>query len=172
MVLCAVIKQIIVGDGDGPAFFETFNLGIIAETGVLRGEGAVGTSGEPSIAQGTGGDDGDSSEATGEFVLEEAIFGPGIEAVEDNGFLTGRDEVLSLGNGLAADPILAFGGADHLAEFFFTAAIRGALNAAFGHFGIDHVAKVNFGEAHRGEIVDDYGFAAAGHADDGENIEI
>lgn len=172
MVLCAVIKQIIVGDGDGPAFFETFNLGIIAETGVLRGEGAVGTSGEPSIAQGTGGDDGDGGETTREFVLKEAIFGPRIEAVEDDGFLTGRDEIFSLGDGLAADPILAFGGADHLAEFFFTAAIRGALDAALGHFGIDHVAKVNFGEAHRGEIVDDYGFAAAGHADDGENIEI
>lgn len=172
MVLCAVIKQIIVGDGDGAAFFETFNLRIIAETGVFGGEGAVGASGKPSIAQGTGGDDGDGGEATGEFVLEEAIFGPGIETVEDDGFLTGRDEIFSLGNGLAADPILTFGGADHLAKFFFAAAIRGALNAALGHFGVNHVAKVNFRQAHRGEIVDDYGFAAASHADNGENIEI
>lgn len=172
MALCAVVKQIIVGNGDRAALFKTFDFRIIAKTGVFGGKGAVGASGEPGIAQGTGGDDGDGGEAAREFVLKEAIFGPGIEAVENDGFLARRDEIFGFGDGLATDPILTFGGANHLAELLFAAAVRGAFDATFGHFGVDHIAKVNFGETHRGKIVDDYGFATASHTNNSENIEI
>ncbi len=172
MVFCAVIEQIIVGDSDRTAFFETFNLGVIAKTSIFGGKGAFWASSKSAVTQGAGGNDGDSGEATRKFMLKEAIFGPGIEAVEDNGFLAGRDEILGFGDGLAANPIFAFGSTNHFAEFFFATAIRGTLDAAFGHFGIDHVAKVNFWNAHRGEIVNNYGFTTTGHTDDGENVKI
>lgn len=105
-------------------------------------------------------------------MLKKAIFGPGIETIENDGLLTSRDEVFGFGDSLTADPVLAFGGADHFAEFFFAAAIRGTFDTTLGHFGINHIAKVNFGQAHRGEIVNYYGFAAPSHANDGENVEV
>lgn len=49
MVFCAVVEQIIVGDGDGTTFFETLDFGIITKTGVFRSERALGASGEPGI---------------------------------------------------------------------------------------------------------------------------
>lgn len=105
-------------------------------------------------------------------MLEDAVFSPGIEAVEDDALLASRDEVLGFGDGLAGDPILAFSGADHFAEGFLTFTVRGALDTTFGHFAVDHAAKVDFGDATFGEIVDGDGFATARHSDDGKNFDV
>lgn len=80
-------------------------------------------------------------------MLESAIFGPRIESVEHNAFLPGFDQVFGFGDGLACHPIVAFGFTDHFAEGLFAFAVNGALDATFGHFLINHIAKVNLGEA-------------------------
>ncbi len=172
MVFCAIIEQIVVGNSDRTAFFKAFDFGIVAKTGIFRGKRAFGASCEPSVTQGTGSDNGDGCETAWKFVLEEAILGPGIEPVEYDGFLACRDEVFGFGYSLATNPIFAFSGADHFAEFFFATAVRGTFDATFGHFGVDHITKVDLGDSHGGEAVDDYGFTATGHTDNGENVEI
>lgn len=103
-------------------------------------------------------------------MLEGAILGPRIESVEHNALLAGSNEVFGFSEGLAADPIFAFGFADHFAESAFAFAIESALDATFGHLFINHVAKMDFRNALSGEIIDDDRFAAATHADDGENL--
>lgn len=172
MVFCAIIEQIVVGNSDRTTFFKAFDFGIIAKTGIFGGKRAFGASCKPSVTQGTGSDNSDSRETAWKFVLEEAILGPGIESVKDDGFLACRDEVFGFGYSLATNPIFAFGGADHFAEFFFAATVRGTFDAAFGHFGVNHITKVDLGDSHGGEVVDDYGFTATGHTDNGENVEI
>ncbi len=103
---------------------------------------------------------------------ESAIFGPRIEAVEDDAFLAGVDEIFGFSNGLTCYPVMTFGFADHFAKGFFAFAISGALNTAFFHFAVNHVAKMNFGKALRGEKIDGDGFAATAHANDGEDFEV
>lgn len=135
-------------------------------------ERTVGAVGDAFIAEFFRGEDGDGDEGSREFVLEGAIFGPGIEAIEDDAFLTSGDEVFGLGDSLFADPVFAFGFANHFAEGFFALAIRGAFDATFGHFAINHVAEVDLGVALFGEKVDGDRFAGAGHAENGKNFEI
>ncbi len=103
-------------------------------------------------------------------MLENFVFGPRIDSIEDNTFLTGGDKIFNFGNGLAYDPILAFGGTDHFAELFFARTVRSAFDAAFLHFLINHTAKVNFRDASFGEIINGDGFAAATHTDDGKDL--
>lgn len=84
--------------------------------------------------------------------------------------MAGGDEVVDFGDGLANDPILAFGGADHFAELAL--AVRGDGDAAFFHFAVNHIAEVNFGDAAAGDIVYSDGFAGAAHTDNGDNFEV
>lgn len=103
-------------------------------------------------------------------MFKKFIFGPGVETIEDDSFLAGCDEVLSFGDGLAADPIVAFGFANFFAEFAL--GFWSDLNAAFLHFFVKEAAEVDFGETAFGEVIDDDGFTSAGHADDGEKFDV
>ena len=171
MLDVAIIEDVVVGHGDRGAFFEFFDFAVVAGADFLGVEGAFGAVGDAIVAEGAGGDDGDDGEFVAwEGVFEGAVFGPRIEAVEDDAFLAGGDEIVDFGDGLADDPILAFGGADHFAEFAL--AVRGDGDAAFVHFAVDHVAEVDFGGAATGEVVDGDGFAGAAHADDSDDFEI
>ncbi len=163
-----VVDDVMIGDGDGAAFFHFFDFAVVAFADGVSVKGALGTFGDAFIAEGFRGDDGDNGQSAGEFMLEGAIFGPRIDAVDDDLLLTGSDEVFSFGDSLASNPILTFGRADHFAKGFFAFAVRGAFDATFGHFLINHVAEVDLGETLAGEIVDSNGFASAAHADDGD----
>ncbi len=105
-------------------------------------------------------------------MLNGAIFSPGIEPVEHNAFLPGFDEVFSVCDGLLRYPVFAFGLANHFAKGFFAFAVGSAFDATFGHFLINHVAKMNLGYATSGKIIYGDGFAAASHADDGEKFNV
>ncbi len=133
-------------------------------------KGAVGAAGDALVTESFGGDEGDKSEDAGEFVLEDFVFGPGIDAVEDDAFLAGGDEIFDFGDDLADDPIFAFGLANHFAKFAF--AIRSDGDIAFLHFFVNHAAKVDFWYATFGEIINSDRFATAAHADDGDDFDI
>lgn len=105
-------------------------------------------------------------------MFESFIFGPRINAVENDALLAGGDEVFGFGDSLTDDPIGAFRFANHLAEVFFAFAIWSAFNTALFHFFIDHAAKINFGDGVFGEIINDNGFAAAAHTDDSEDLDV
>ena len=105
-------------------------------------------------------------------MFESFIFGPRIDAVENDALLAGGDEIFGLGDSLTNDPVGAFGFANHLAEMLFAFAIRSTFNAAFFHFFIDHAAKINFGDRVFGEIINNNGFAAAAHTDDSEDLGV
>lgn len=144
---------------------------VIAFAGGLAVKGADGASSEACITNIAGGDDGDDSKlVAGEFTLEGFVFGPGIEAVENDALLAGFDEVIYLGDDLANDPVVAFFFADLLAEDFFV--FWGDFDAAFSHFFKVHATKVGFGDAAVGKIVDSDGFTSTGHADDGEKFDV
>lgn len=153
VVLGTVVEEEVVGDGDGAAFFEVFDFGVVAFLGVFRFEGALGAIRDTVVAERAGSDDGDDGHLAGEFVAEDFVFGPGIEAVEDDALLAGIDEVFRFGDRLADDPVGAFFGADFFAEGAFAVAIRGALDAAFFHFFVNHAAEVDFRHAAFGEII-------------------
>lgn len=103
-------------------------------------------------------------------MLESFVFGPRIDAVKDDAFLAGGDEIFGLGNGLANYPILAFGLANHFAEF--TLVVGAVFDAAFFHFFVNHTTKVDFGNAVLGKIVNGDGFAGTAHTDDGDNLDV
>lgn len=128
--------------------------------------------GEAVVAKSSWGDDGDGDDLARKFVFDGFVFGPRVETIENNTLLAGSDKIFGFGDGLARDPIFALGFANHFAEGFFTFAVGGAFDATFGHFLINHAAHVDFGSAVLGKIVDDDGFAATGHADDGEDFDV
>lgn len=103
-------------------------------------------------------------------MLEELVFGPGIDTVKDDALLAGRDEVFDLGNDLADDPVGAFGLTNLFAEVFLVFGVD--FDTAFLHFFENHAAKVDFGVAEIGEVVDGDRFAAATHADDGDDFYV
>lgn len=166
----AVVEDVVVGHGDGGAFLEAFDFAEVAVADFGGGEGALGAMGEALVAEAFRNDDGDRGEQAGELVLKKLILSPRIETVEDDAFLAGRDEVFGFGDGLATDPIVAFGIANHLAEL--TLGLGGDFDAAFFHFFVEHAAEVDFGHAAFSEEVDDRGFAAAAHAKNGENFDV
>lgn len=86
--------------------------------------------------------------------------------------MAGRDEVAGFGDGLADNPIGAFGLADHFAEMFFALTVRGALDAAFLHFFVNHTTEIDFGDAAVGEVIDGDRFAATTHTDEGKDFDI
>ncbi len=144
---------------------------IVAFAGGLAVEGADGTGGEALVTEVARGDDGDDGEpVTGELFFQGFVFGPGIEAIQDDAFLAGGDEVVHFGDNLAGDPIVAFFFADLFAEDFFV--FGGDFDTALGHFFEVHAAEIGFRDATVGEIIDDDGFAGAGHADDGEKFYV
>lgn len=166
----AVIHEEIIGSNDGAAFFEVFDFAVVAFADLLSVKRAFGSAGDTLIAQGFGRDNGDESQLAGEFVFKNLVFGPRVNAIEDDAFLTGGDEIFGFGDGLADDPIFAFGGADHLAKFVF--AIRGDFDTALCHFFVNHAAKIDFWHTVFGEIINRDGFAAATHADDGDDFDV
>ncbi len=168
----AVIKNIVVGGGNRAAFFEVFDFTNVALADGLGVEGAFGAFGDTLVTKGFRGNNGNESKAAGEFVLEDFVFGPRIDAVEDDAFLTGGDEVFGLGDGLTNYPVGAFGLADHFAEEFLAFAIGSTFDTALLHFFVNHSAKIDFGDAAIGEVIDSDGFATAAHADEGDNFNI
>lgn len=170
VVDAAVVNEEIIGGGDGTAFFEVFDFALVALADLEGAKGAFGALGNAFIAKFFGGDNGNKGELAREFVFKDFVFGPRINAVEDDAFLASGKEIFGFGDGLPDDPIFAFGFADHFAEIAFV--IGGDFEAALGHFFDNHAAEIDFGDAARGEIVDDDGFAASTHADDGEDFDI
>ena len=168
----AVVNDVIIGNGDRATFFHFFNFAIVAFANSVGVEGALGAFRDAFVTEGFGRDDGDDGEGAREFVLKGAIFGPGVDAVEDDLALAGGDERFSLFDSLAGDPILALGFADHFAEGFFAFPIRGALDAAFSHFLVNHVAEMDFWITFGSQMVDGDGFASAAHADDGDEFKV
>lgn len=144
---------------------------VVALASSLAIEGADGARGEALIANMARRDDSDDGELVArELTFEDFILGPGIEAVEDDAFLAGFDEVVDLGDDLADDPVVTFFFADLFAEDLFV--LGGNFDAAFGHFFEVHAAEIGFWDAAVGEVVDEDGFAGAGHADDGEKFDV
>lgn len=166
----SVVEDVIVGHGDRGALLEAFDLAEVAVANFGGGEGAIGATSEALVAEVLRNDDGDRGEETGKFVLKKFILGPGIETVENDALLASGDEIFGFGNSLAADPVVAFGIANHLAKF----ALRfgGDFDTAFFHFFVEHAAEIDFGYAALSEIVDDRGFTAAAHAKDGEDFDV
>ncbi len=140
----------------------------IADFGSI--EGAFGAMREALVAKTFGNNDRNRRKHTWKFVLEKFILSPRIETIKNNAFLAGRDKIFGLGNSLATDPVITFGIADHFAEL--TLGFRSDLDAALFHFFIKHTAKVDFGDAAFGEIVDDGGFTAAAHAENSEKFDV
>ena len=167
----AVVQDEIVGNGDRAAFLDGFDFVVVALASGLMVEGADGASGEAFVTEVAWGDDGDNSElVAGKLLFQSFVFGPGIEAVQDDAFLAGGDEVVHFGDDLAGDPIVAFFFADLFAEDFFV--FGGDFDAALGHFFEVHAAEIGFRDAVVGKIIDDDRFAGAGHADDGEKFYV
>ncbi len=167
----AVVQDEIVGDGDRAAFLDGFDFVVVALASSLMVEGADGASGKAFVAEMARGDDGDDGElVAGELFFQSFVLGPGVETVQNDALLTGGDEVVDFGDDLAGDPIVAFFFADLFAEDFFV--FGGDFDAALGHFFEVHAAEIGFRDAAVGEIIDDDGFAGAGHADDGEEFDI
>lgn len=86
-----IVENEIIGSGDWATFFEVFDFGLIAmiESGSVKG--AVGAFGGPFVAERFRNDDGDKSDSTRVFVFKNFVFGPGVDAVEDDAALAGRD---------------------------------------------------------------------------------
>lgn len=166
----AVVHDVIIGGGDGAAFFEVFDFAVVAFADFLGVKGAFGALSYTLVAQGFGSDNGDKGELAREFMLKDFVLGPGIDAVQDDAFLASSDEVFGLSDSLLDDPIFTLSGADRLTKFAF--AIRGDFQTALLHFFINHAAKVNFGHALSGEIVDGDGFARTAHANNGEDFDV
>lgn len=144
---------------------------VVALAGGLAVKGTDGAICEAFVADVSGGDDGDEGKlVAGEFTLEGFVFGPGIEAVENDAFLAGSDEVVDFVDDLAGDPVVAFFFADLFAEDFFV--FGGDFDAAFFHFLEVHATEIGFRDAAVGKIVDGDGFTSAGHADDGEKFDV
>lgn len=87
----AVVFDVIVGDGDGAAFFKVFNFGPVAGVGLFGGEGAVGAVGEAGVAEVFVGDDGHDGDFARELVFQDAVFAPSVETVKDDFVLSGGD---------------------------------------------------------------------------------
>lgn len=172
MVDGAVVHDVKVSGGNRATFFEVLDFADVALANSLGVEGALGAVGDPVITELLGGNDGDKSEITRELMLENLVFGPGVNSVEDDALLAGGDEVFNLSDGLADDPILTFGLADHFAELLLAFAVGCALDAALLHFFVDHAAEVDFRDTTFGEVVDGDGFAAAAHADKGDDFNV
>ena len=168
----AIIDDKIIGHSDRTAFFHMFDFAVITFTDGLGIKGAIGAFGNTLIAEFLGNDDSDKGEGAWKFVKKSAIFGPRIDAVDDDTFLTSIDEVFGFGDSLARNPIGAFGFANHFAKSFFAFAVGGALDATFLHFAVNHAAEIDFGKSARGEVVNCDGFTAATHANDGEDFEV
>ncbi len=147
LVDVAVVDDEVIGHSDWTAFFHVFDFAIVAVTDCVRVEGSIRALCDTSIAEFFRGNDGDKGECARECMQKLAIFGPRIEAVEDDAFLTGSDKIFGLGDSLFRDPIFTFGFANHLAECFFTFSVRSAFDVAFCHFAVNHVPEMNFGEA-------------------------
>ncbi len=144
---------------------------IVAVACGLTVEGAHGAGGKALIAEVTRTDYGNDGElVAGELFFEGFIFGPGIETVENNALLASGDKVFNLGDDLADDPVVALFFADLFTEDLFI--FWGDFDAALSHFFEIHAAEVGFRGAAGGEVVNDDGFAAAGHADDGEEFYV
>ena len=166
-----VVDNVIIGDGDGAAFFDSFDFVVVTLAGGLAVKGADGAVCKAFVTEVARGDDGDDGElVAGELFFEGFVFGPGVEAVEDDALLAGGDEVVDFGDNLAGDPVGAFFFADLFAEDFFV--FGGDFDTAFFHFFEVHAAEVRFRDAVTGEIINDDGFAGAGHADDGEKFDV
>lgn len=103
-------------------------------------------------------------------MFEGFVFGPGIDAVKDDAFLAGANEVFGFGDGLADDPIFTFSLANHFAEFAFVVGTIG--DTTFFHFLVNHAAKVHFRSVAFGKVIYGDGLATATHADDGYDFDI
>lgn len=147
----AIVHEEVVGSDDGAAFFEIFDLAMVAFADFLGVKGPLWADGDALVAQSFRSDHGDKSDLAGEFVLQDLVFGPRIDAVEDDALLTSGNEIFGLGDGLADDPIFTFFGADLFAEIAFI--VGAVLDAAFFHFFIDHAAEVDLGDATLGEVI-------------------
>lgn len=167
-----VIQDVVVGDSDWTTLFHVFDFAIVALAAGLGIKGAIGAMGKAIIAKSSRGDNGNSDDLAWEFVLEGFVFGPRIEAVKDDAFLTGGDKVFGLGDGLASNPIFAFSATNHFTESFFAPTVGGALDAAFGHFLINHTTKVDFWGAVFGKVVNNNGFTATSHTDNSKNFYV
>lgn len=127
---------------------------VVALAGGLVVKGSNRAVGEALIADVAGRDDGDDSElVAGEVFFEGFVFGPRIEAVEDDALLASFDEVVDFGDDLADDPIFALFFADLFAEDFFVSG--GDFDAAFGHFFEVHATEIGLRDAAVSEVVDE-----------------
>ncbi len=149
---------------------ETFDFAEVAVANFGGREGTLGAASEALIAETLRNNDGDRGEHAREFVFKKFVLGPRIEPVENNAFLTSRDEIFGFGNGLTANPIVAFSITDHFAELAL--GLGSDFDATFFHFFINHATKVDFRDAALREIVDNGGFTAAAHAKDGKEFNV
>ena len=167
-----IIENEIVSHGDGAAFFHFFDFAVVALADGLSVKGAVGALRDAFITHSFRDNNGEESEAARKFVLEGAIFGPGVESIKNDVFLTSFNQVFGFSDSLASDPIFALGFADHLAKGLFAFTVNGAFNPALSHLLVNHVTEVNFGITEFSKIFDGYRFATAAHANNGENFNV
>ena len=84
-----IIENEIVSHGDGAAFFHFFDFAVVALADGLSVKGAVGALRDAFITHSFRDNNGEESEAARKFVLEGAIFGPGVESIKNDVFLAG-----------------------------------------------------------------------------------
>ena len=113
-------------------------------------------------------DDGDDGHLAREFVLEDFIFTPGVQAVQDDEFLASVNQVMRRFDDAFDDKIFAFTTANVLAEFLLI--VPGWFDASFFHGFVDDATKVNFRNALFGEIFNRRTFAATSQTNEGDNV--
>ena len=101
-------------------------------------------------------------------MLEDLIFTPGVQTVQDDEFLASVNQVMRGFDDTFNDEIFAFAPANVLTEFLLI--IPRWFDASFFHGFVDDAAKVDFRNAFLGEILDGRTFAATGQTDKGDNF--
>ncbi len=103
-------------------------------------------------------------------MLKDFVFGPRVEAIQDDAFLPSADEIVDFGNYLTYHPIITFFFTNLFAKDFLV--LRSDFDATFSHFAQIHTAKIGFRDAMVGEVINRDGFATASHAHNGKKFYI
>ena len=149
----------VVGNGNGPALLNIFNLRPVAGDCFLRGKGPLGSLGEAAVAELFGRHDGRDNELTREVVGEVFVLCPGVEAVKEDVALPGGGEALHLLGSSADDDVFASLFAPGFAKFGLR--LRGDGDAAAAHFVVEDATSVDLGDTKACDVVDCLALACA-----------
>ena len=149
----------VVGNGDGAALLDIFNLRPIAGDCFLRSKGPLGSLGEATVTELFGRNDGRHNELTWEVVGEILVFRPRVEAVKEDVALPSGGKALHLLGSGTDDDVFASLFAPGFAKFGLR--LRGDGDAAAAHFVVEDTAGIDLGDAKACHMVDRLALACA-----------